>query len=50
MKCALLKAYFLLAYRPSLFEIAGLDLDQELSITMNNTTVICKGVSNNLFY
>ena len=39
MKCALLKAYSLLAYRPSLFEIAGLDLDQEFSITMNNAKV-----------
>ena len=44
MKHALLKAHFLLAYLPSLFEITWLHLDQEFSIRMNFTALICKGV------
>ena len=38
------EGFFLLTYYPSLFEISGLYLDQEFSIRMNFTIVICKGV------
>ena len=38
-----LKASFVLAHSPSLFEILGLYLDQEFSTRMNFATVICTG-------
>ena len=41
MKRALLKASILLAHYPPLFPILGLYKDQEISIRMNFTTMIC---------
>ena len=42
LKHAHLKASFVLAHCPSIFEILRLYQDEEFSITMNFTTMICR--------